>query len=92
MKQTDKKQTIAERLTALINKALPKTIETGIVNHLMPKISIDPKSKGKAIVFTWQRRAFRLSDSHTVREQNFINEWTETDESKAVQEKVKAIA
>jgi hypothetical protein len=86
------RQTIAERLTALINKTLPKTIETGIVNHLMPKISIDPKSKGKAIVFTWQRKTFRLSDSHTVREQNFMNEWIETIESKAVQEKVKAIA
>jgi hypothetical protein len=79
------KQTTAERLNTLINSKLPKVTETGIVNHLMPKTFIETKSKGKAIVFTWKRNFFRISDKHAVREQNFMNEWVETEESKQIQ-------
>lgn len=79
----------SETLTGLIRKILPQSRETGIINHLLPNVRVEEKSRGKAIVFTWKRSTFRLSANHVVKEQNFMNEWTDTDESRSIQDKVR---
>ena len=82
--------TTAERLHKLISSKLPKAPETGIANHLMPRTFVEVKSRGKAIVFTWKRNFFRISNKHAVKEMNFMNEWVETEESKRIQDLVRA--
>ena len=64
-------QSVAEQLTNILMRHLPRAINTGITNHL-GTVHPDPKSKGKAVKFTWQRSTFRLTENLKVQEYNFM--------------------
>lgn len=53
-----------------LENALPHIRNTGMINHLA-MIKPDPRSKGGAIMFKWQKRDFRLTANLKVSEYVF---------------------
>lgn len=64
---------IVSQLTGVLMAHLPRAINTGLMTHL-GTVHADPKSKGKAVNFTWKRKTFRLTQNLKVQEYNFMND------------------
>ena len=73
MKITPKpNKSISAQLTDIVTSAFPLAINTGL-NKDVGVIHSDPKSKGKAILFTWQKATLRLTENLKVLECDFTN-------------------
>lgn len=78
-------QSVSSMLVNIVKSALPSFNQTGLAKDLT-KISSDPKSKGKAIIFNWRKSSFRLTENLKVAEITFCNTLMETELSKEAAE------
>ena len=82
MKHTfNKDRSIASQLSSIISSVFPKASDTGKANDLI-SVNPDPKSKGKAVWFTWKKAKLRLTENIKLQELNFCNTLEETEISK----------
>ena len=77
-------------LTQIVTKALPMVIHTGNGNHLR-HVKPDASSKGKAILFTWKKNDFRMTENLIVQERDFTYTWTQTPDALNVQAIVQGV-
>ena len=82
------KQTIANKLTNILKSVLPMVRDTGLMKDL-GTVHPDPKSKGKAIKFTWRYGTFRLTENMKVYEFNFMGKPEATPEAVQTEEMIK---
>jgi hypothetical protein len=82
-------QTTAEKLTTLLKTALPQRNVTGISNHLAHLIRVDPKSKGKAVLFGWKNTTYRLTANLKVYELDFTNSFCQSPEALEVEKRIR---
>ena len=88
MKHTfNKDRSIASQLSSIVSissivsSVFPKASNTGHTNDLI-SVNPDPKSKGKAVWFTWKKAKLRLTENIKLQELNFCNTLEETEVSK----------
>ena len=67
------KPSVTVKLTNILLATLPRAINTGMTKDL-GTIHPDPKSKGKAVKFTWRYGTFRLTENLKVQEFNFMGQ------------------
>lgn len=84
-------QSTAEALNYIVKSVLPQMTNTGLSRHCH-HITNDPKSKGKAIIFKWNKSLFRLTENLAVTEISFYNEWEKTEETSKVENDIKNFA
>jgi hypothetical protein len=56
-----------QALIGILNKTLPHVRETGVLND-MRDVRPDPNGHGKVVLFSWQRKDFRLTSNLNVEE------------------------
>jgi len=81
MKVNRNNKTVAATLNDLIVSTFPLARNTGKANDLV-SVHIDPKSKGKAVTFTWKKTTLKLTENLKVKELDFTNTYTDTELSK----------
>lgn len=79
----------ADQLKDILINTFPLATHTGIVRDLC-SIKVDPKSKGKSVIFMWRKTTFKLTENLKVTEQDFTNTFSETDNSREVEAKIKS--
>jgi hypothetical protein len=85
MKITSKaNQSIASQLETIIRNALPLTANTGLSKDV-GTIKTDAKSKGKAVLFTYHKSTFRLTENLKVSEKDFTGTFVTNNESKEIE-------
>ena len=82
-------KTTAEKLTTLLKTALPQRNVTGITKHLAHVIRVDPKSKGKSVLFTWNNTTCRLTANLKVYELDFTNTFVQSPAALEVEKRVR---
>ena len=81
-------KSIANQLADIINKALPRVIDTGINSHLT---GVKPDPKGKAILFAWKKEGFRMTENLKVsKKDDFGNGFMVRDECKEIEKMIEA--
>ncbi len=77
----NKDRSIASQLSEIVKVTFPSIRETGLTNGLL-NVYPEPKSKGKAVKFVWNKTTFRLTENLRVQEFNFCNVYEDTELSK----------
>ena len=65
------------KLINSIKAAFPLAYNTGMGNDV-GTIHPDPKSKGKAVIFTWKKSTLKLSEAMKVMEKDFTNTYVKS--------------
>jgi hypothetical protein len=81
-------QSIASRLTAILTSTLPTVKDTNL-NKNLGTVKPDAKSKGKAVLFTWRKGTYRLSENLKVMEQDFTNTFIDSSTAKETEAIIK---
>lgn len=86
--QRQDNESIANALTRFLTSKLPLAKDTGLVKKLK-SIHVDKRSKGKAVLFVWEKERFKITEHMKVWHKNFMNEWKDNDEeTQVVREKL----
>lgn len=81
-------KSIASQLSDILCSTLPMVMDTGINSHLG---TIKPDAKGKAVLFTWKKNIYRLTEHLKVQERDFTNTFVTTDECKQVEDRINTV-
>lgn len=71
-KVENKSDTTAAKLGNIIKAAFPLIRDTGKISDV-GTIHPEPKSKGKAIIFTWRKSSFKMTEALKITELTFYN-------------------
>ena len=88
MRITSNGKSIANQLTDILNRTLPRQKDTGLSKDL-GVVKVDPISKGKSVLFNWHKETFRLSENLKVMQIDFTNTWIENEDTKGVEYLIK---
>lgn len=78
-------QTIASQLKEILKSKMPRVANTGI-NSDLGTVKADPK--GKAVIFTWRKNEYRMTENLKVYEKDFTGTYVITDECKNVEKMI----
>ena len=88
--KSTKEQSVHQQLVNLIKKTFPTIQETGL-NKDLGLIHPDPKSKGKAVLFTWRKATLRITENLKIQELNFCNTLEENTLSQEASSKISEV-
>ncbi len=71
-KSESKSDTTAAKLADIVKAAFPLVRDTGKISDV-GTIHPEPKSKGKAIMFTWRKSSFKMTEALKITEKTFYN-------------------
>jgi len=83
-------KSVVQQLGEIINKSLPMSINTGRYNDV-GTIHTCLKSKGKAVLFSWRKAIYRLTENLKVLEIDFTNTPVVTENSMEAEAKINAV-
>jgi len=71
-------RTVAAKLNDILIQTFPLARLTGKINDLV-SIHPDKDSKGKAVLFTWKKTTFKLTENLKVKELDFTHTFANTE-------------
>lgn len=78
-------KSIASQLKEILENKMPRVANTGI-NSDLGTVKADPK--GKAVIFTWKKNEYRMTENLKVHEKDFTGTYIVTDECKNVEKMI----